>query len=186
MSTLDAAFFNRATQEVARDLLGKYLYRRTADGRLYRAIISETEAYHGTEDLGCHCAKGYTPRTSVMFGPPGRFYVYLIYGMYEMLNVVTMPEGFPSAVLIRGLTKPQILTDGRFEDVKVKTDGPGKLTRWMQIDRRFNGLPAAPETGLWIADEGLKPKKIKQTPRIGIDYAGEWKHKPWRYVLEEW
>ncbi len=181
---IDTKFFERQTEIVARELLGKYLYRQTDKG-IYRAVISETEAYHGEEDLGCHCSKGLTPRTRVMFGPPGHIYVYLIYGMYEMLNFVTMPEGFPAAVLIRGLAFPEISFDNgkNFEPLPVKTNGPGKLTRAFEITRKLNSLPLHPDTGLWL-ENGIKPVKIKTTPRIGIDYAREWKHKPWRYVAE--
>ncbi len=177
-------FFARDTLTVARELPGHFLYRRT-EGGIFRGIIAEVEAYHGLDDAGCHCAKGLTPRTRVMFGPPGHIYVYLIYGMYEMLNFVTMPDGFPAAVLIRGLLQPEFSKDGRhFEPLSKPADGPGKLTRLFRIDRQLNSLPLDRQTGLWVA-RGLLPAKLKTTPRIGIDYAGPWKHKPWRFVIEK-
>ncbi|NPA42452.1 MAG: DNA-3-methyladenine glycosylase [Chlorobi bacterium] len=182
---LEASFFKRDTRTVARELLGKYLYRRTPDGRLFRGIISETEAYHGPEDLACHCAKGKTPRTTVMFGPGGHIYVYLIYGMYEMLNFTTMDEGFPAAVLIRGLMHPEVWENGRFVPLDAKTDGPGKLTRAFEIDRSLNTRPLGDRTGLWVEDAGITPREVETTPRIGVDYAGEWKDKPWRYVIKK-
>ncbi len=182
MKVLDKTFFERNTCEVARDLLGKYLYRRTEKG-LYRAVISETEAYHGEEDLACHCAKGRTSRTEVMFGPAGHIYVYLIYGMYDMLNFTTMPEGFPAAVLVRALGYPEVWDGARFVPVKKRTDGPGRLTRALAIDRGLNKRPLTPGTGLWVADGGLRPEKIITTPRIGVDYAGEWKDKPRRFYI---
>ncbi len=178
-------FFARDTRLVAKDLLGKVLYHQTKDG-LYKAVITETEAYHGTEDLACHCSKGFTPRTEVMFGSPGHIYIYLIYGMYQMLNFVTMPKGFPAAVLIRGVSDLQISrNDKPFENLPVKTDGPGKLTKQMQIKRELNRKKLIPENHLWVTDEGINTtrKQILQTKRIGIDYAGEWKDKPWRYFI---
>lgn len=131
--------------------------------------ICETEAYGDENDLACHASRGRTPRTEVMYADGGIWYVYLCYGMHEMLNLVTGPAGRPSAVLIRGL-------DG--------VSGPGRLTRFLGIDRRFNGRPASRETGLWLEDDGLVVPRgaIIATPRIGVDYAGPvWAPKPWRF-----
>ncbi len=135
-------------------------------------MITETEAYDGLDDRASHASKGKTPRTEVMFGPPGHWYVYLIYGMYEMLNIVTGPEGYPSAVLIRGVQD---------------TDGPGKLTRQLGITRAFNTKAAAKEAGLWIEDRGIviPQNSIIRLPRIGVAYAGKWAHKPWRFLLKK-
>ena len=181
---LDKNFFRRDTRTVAQELLGKYLYREI-DGKLYRGIISETEAYHGPDDLACHCAKGKTPRTEIMFDEGGKIYVYLIYGMYDMLNFTTMDKGFPAAVLIRGIMQPEVWKNGQFVPLAVKTDGPGKLTKHFQITRDLNKKIIAPETGLWVEESGIIPQSVIQTPRIGVDYANEWKDKPWRYVIKK-
>ncbi len=182
---VDQDFFRRDTRNVAKDLLGKILYRQ--DGQsLYRAVITETEAYHGESDLACHCSKGKTPRTHVMYDKPAHIYVYLIYGMYHMLNFVTMPSGFPAAVLLRGISGLQVSENGQaFQDLPVKTDGPGKLTKHLNIDKSLNALKLHPDSGLWVADENIKipESHILTGKRVGVDYAKEWAHKPWRYML---
>lgn len=135
-------------------------------------MITEVEAYDGFDDKASHAAKGKTKRTEVMYGPPGRWYVYFIYGMYEMLNIVTGKDGYPSAVLIRGV-----------EGI----DGPGKLTRELGITRAFNTKPATMGNGLWIEDRGITiPKSgMSATPRIGVAYAGKWARKKWRFVIKK-
>jgi DNA-3-methyladenine glycosylase len=167
---LPPAFFARPADEVALALLGKSLVRRRGR-RLEAWRITETEAYVGPEDLASHAARGRTARTEVMFGPAGRFYVYFIYGMYWMLNVVTGDVGHPAAVLIRGAGE---------------VEGPGRLTRALAITGALNGKPSTERTGLWIADPGDPPpaRAILRTPRIGVDYAGPlWSAKPYRFVL---
>lgn len=167
---LPASFFDRPALAVARDLLGKYLVRQIGD-QIFSSMITETEAYLGLHDLASHASKGLTPRTKIMFGPPGNFYVYFTYGMHWLLNVVTGKEGQPAGVLIRGL-----------EDVS----GPARLTKKLDINGTLNGLPAKRSTGLWIEDRGvmLPLRLIKRTPRIGVDYAGkEWAGKPYRFVF---
>jgi DNA-3-methyladenine glycosylase len=168
---LGAAFFHRPALDVAQGLLGKFLVRRIGD-EVLAVEINETEAYIGPEDLACHASKGCTPRTQVMFGPPGVWYVYFCYGIHWMLNVVTEAEGFPAAVLFRGAGE---------------WNGPAKLTKALSIDKGLNGLPAAPQSGLWVEDRGVRipPAKIHATPRIGIDYAGQWAARPFRFVVEE-
>lgn len=166
------AFFQRPAPEVAPDLIGKYLVR-DIKGVQEAYMITEVEAYEGTDDRASHASKGRTKRTEVMFGPAGRWYVYLIYGMYEMLNVVTGSDGHPSAVLIRGV-----------EGIS----GPGRLTKRFAITRDFNTKRAGKETGLWIEDRGvvIDSGHIKKTTRIGVDYAGPvWAKKEWRFVLVE-
>lgn len=170
---LNQEFFNRPTLRVARELLGKYLVRRSAGRRRSREIarmITEVEAYVGPEDRASHASRGMTSRNRVMFGPPGVWYVYFTYGMHWMLNVVTERRGYPAAILIRGV-------HGIF--------GPGRVTKFFKIDKRFNGKPASRATGLWIEDRGLKIplRSIHRSPRIGVDYAGPWKSKPWRFYL---
>ncbi len=165
-------FRSRRTLEIARRLLGKYLVRETPRGRV-AAMITEVEAYQGEEDRACHARFGRTARSAVLYEAGGVWYVYLCYGVHEMLNLVTGPRGRPAAVLIRGIAG---------------ASGPGLVTRALGIDRRLNGLPAAPGSGLWIEDRGLRiPRSaIQATPRIGVAYAGPvWAGKPWRLVLTD-
>ena len=185
---LTADFFNRDTKLVAKELLGKVLYRQT-NNVIFKAVISETEAYHGIDDLACHCSKGITPRTEIMYGKPGHVYIYLIYGMYHMLNFVTMPKDFPAAVLIRGIQNLEISynKEKSFEKVNAKTDGPGKLTRQLQIDKTLNQLLLHTQSGLWVAEENIiiTDANIGTGKRIGVDYAKEWADKPWRYFIKK-
>lgn len=155
---------------VAENLIGKTLVRKFENGEVFRFPIVETEAYLGPEDLACHASKGKTLRTSVMFQEGGLVYVYLIYGMYWMLNFVTGKEDHPQAVLIRGI-----------EDCI----GPGRLGRFLQLDKSFYGEDLETSGRIWLEDS-KHDGKIISTPRIGIDYAGEiWKNKPWRFVLDQ-
>jgi DNA-3-methyladenine glycosylase len=161
----------KKTVALARSLLGRHLVRRLPDGRLEARRITEVEAYDGERDLACHARAGRTARTEVMYGPGGVWYVYLCYGIHEMLNLVVGPPDWPAAILIRGV-----------EGIS----GPGRVTRQLAIDRQLNGTPAAPDSGLWIEDRGGRvPRgKIQATPRIGVAYAGKiWASKPWRFVL---
>ncbi len=174
MTPLPRAFFEDDPVPVARALLGATLVVSQPAGIL-RARIVETEAYRGKEDLACHAAKGRTARTDPMFGPPGHAYVYLIYGMYELLNVVTWPEGRPAAVLIRAVEPPSTLA--------LRTDGPGKLTRALGIGRALNrqDLCAVDSPlSLWPG-ESVPDAHLGVGPRIGVDYAGEWATRPWRF-----
>ncbi len=165
---LPKSFFDRKTLTVARDLLGNYLVRRV-NGKIIREIITETEAYTGPHDRASHASRGKTKRTEVMFRGPGTLYVYFIYGMYEMLNVVTEKEDYPAAILIRAT-----------EHYK----GPGILTRELKITRAQNGKPAAKKSGVWFEESSMRAKHIARTPRIGVSYAGpEWANKKYRFVL---
>lgn len=170
-SILTRRYFNRPTLTVARSLVGKYLVRDNGKGTLAGRIV-EVEAYIGCEDKACHASKGKTARTEVLFGPPGMSYVYLIYGMYHMLNVVTERADFPAAVLIRAIE-----VDGEL------IDGPGKLCRALEIDRSLHRLDLTHGRFLWFEDRGDKvaDNQIGEFPRIGVDYAGEWAEKPWRF-----
>ncbi|MCX5721660.1 MAG: DNA-3-methyladenine glycosylase [Nitrospirae bacterium] len=170
---LSRTYFNRPTVTVARSLIGKYLVR-VNDGRRLEGKIVEVEAYVGPEDKACHASKGRTLRTDVMFGGGGIAYIYLIYGMYHCLNVVTEREGFPSAVLIRAIE-----LDGEL------IDGPGKLCRALQIDRSLNRANLTSGESLWFEDRGESVRRgsIEAHPRVGVDYAGEWAKKPWRFRL---
>lgn len=174
MSTILArAFFTRPTLTVARSLVGKYVVRENGKGEIAGKII-EVEAYVGCEDKACHASKGRTARTEVLFGPPGISYVYLIYGMYHMLNVVTERTEFPAAVLIRAIE-----VDGEL------IDGPGKLCRELGIDRSLHRLDMTQGQTLWFEDRGARVsrKQVGTFPRIGVDYAAEWAQKPWRFRL---
>lgn len=168
MNKIDLEFFNRDVLDVAPELLGKYLSVKFS-GQVYSFMITEVEAYRGEEDKACHAAKGRTNRTEIMYHKGGHIYVYLIYGMYWMLNIVTGKINAPQAILIRGI-------EG--------FNGPGKLTRQLKIDGSFYGENISRSARIWISDNILKPKVIA-SPRIGIDYAGEpWVSKPWRYTID--
>ena len=151
-------------------------------------MVVETEAYAGPHDLACHASKGRTKRTEVMFGPAGHAYVYMIYGFYYCLNVVTDCEGFASAVLIRAVEPLENIgvmrkLRGNVErDIEIAS-GPGKLCRAMDIDKKLNGEDLE-GTILWFEDRQLHPPKISTSPRVGIDYAGEYRDKLWRFFIQ--
>lgn len=157
-------FFSRPVLEVARDLIGKeFVFHQ------FRGLITETEAYGGKEDAASHAYPGLTRRNQAMFGPGGRVYIYLIYGMYYCLNIVTGEEGSPGAVLIRGLRLP---------DLHLK--GPGKICKHLGISKQEYGLNLLTHEHVYIA-EGTQGISIKATPRIGITKATD---KLWRFVEE--
>jgi len=181
---LDRSFYDRPTLKVASDLIGKVLVRRL-DGRNLAGRIVETEAYIGPLDLASHASKGKTPRTSVMFGPPGVSYVYMIYGVYFCLNAVTESEGNPAAVLIRAvepLENIRVMRTLRYNPLRDTNiaSGPGKLCMAMSIDKSLNAVDLESRK-LWIEDRSLQVDAIETSPRIGVDYAGEYKDKPWRF-----
>jgi DNA-3-methyladenine glycosylase len=161
-------FYIRDVLDVAPEIPGKTLVIRL-DNRTYgRYLVTEVEAYRGEEDRACHAFKGRTARTEIMFHEGGKVYVYLVYGMYWMFNIVTGSENIPQAVLIRGVEN---------------YPGPGKLTRAFRIDRSFYGEDLTTSERIWLEDSGVIPV-IKTSTRIGIEYAGEyWKTRPWRYYL---
>src|SRR4051812_31538483 len=170
---LETAFFERPALKVARDLLGQILVKRGRDG--FRAgRIVETEAYVGAHDLACHAAKGRTARTEVLFGPPGRAYVYLIYGMYDCFNVVTEPEGVAAAVLVRGLEPLEGISLG------VKTDGPGKLCRALKITRALNREDLRGKRLYLTPSAKVSDAEVERGPRIGVEYSGVWADQPYR------
>ncbi|MBI2108749.1 MAG: DNA-3-methyladenine glycosylase [Parcubacteria group bacterium] len=187
---LKQEFFNRNASIVARDLLGKFLVRKMGRKEIV-LMITETEAYDGSHDKASHAHKGKTARTEIMFGPAGHLYIYLCYGMYYMLNVVTGPKEYPAAVLIRAAklwtSDVQSLDGAPIKDWRASLcDGPGKLTKFLKIDKKLNALRASPKAGLWFEDRGVKIKKrdIKKTPRVGVGYAGPvWSKKKMRFVL---
>lgn len=180
------------TTMTARRLIGCRLVH-VVDGRRLAGIIVETEAYVGTADLGCHAARGRTPRVAAMFGPPGYAYIYLIYGMYYCLNAVTRSEGDPQAVLIRAIEPAEGIEQMRQNRISRKTgnappdrhlaDGPGKLCKALGIDARLYGVDL---TGEILRIEAMPPTpdtSIEAGPRIGIPYAGEWAHAPLRFWI---
>lgn len=172
MKALPRKFFNRPTVTVARDLIGCYLVRKIGT-QTVRSLITETEAYDGHGDLASHASRGMTPRTAVMFGPAGYWYVYLCYGVHWMLNIVTGPKGYPAAVLIRSVTD---------------APGPGRLTKKLKITGALNTLPSARASGLWIEARNARipANAIHASQRIGIDYAGPiWIKKEWRFTLAD-
>ena len=186
---LGRRFFERETLKVAQDLLGRYLVRKI--GRKIRAgKIVETEAYIGPEDKASHAFAGkVTPRNKAEYFKGGHCYIYLVYGMYWQLNITTNKEGKPECVLIRALEP--VITGQRSnqigkEKIKNLTNGPGKLCRWLKLNKSFYGEDLTKSSKLWLEDWGEKIKKsqIIRAKRIGIDYAQEWKEKLWRFYLK--
>lgn len=172
---LPRSFYARDTVDVARELLGKHLVH-VSDGVARAGRIVEVEAYVGAHDLASHSSKGITPRTTVMYGPPGHAYVYLIYGIYHCMNVVTEPQGHGAAVLLRAL-EPVANLDGN-------TRGPGLLCGAMGIDRRLNGHDLCSDD-FYIEDAQQEREfSIVERPRIGVDYAQEWAEKKLRFYIE--
>ena len=170
MNRLSHEFFAQDAVTMAEKLLGKTLVRTWDDGSESRYTITETEAYLGEEDAACHASKGRTPRTEVMYAKGGVIYVYLIYGMYWMLNIVSGSENHPQAVLIRGLNQ---------------ITGSGKVGRELKIDKSFYGESLEFSQRLWIED-APELADFCTDVRVGIDYAGdEWKNKPWRFIASK-
>ena len=169
LQKLDKNFYLRDVLQVAPELLGKYIIHNSRNKSNYYRI-TEVEAYRGEEDRACHANKGRTQRTEIMYHSGGHLYTYLIYGMYWMLNIVTGRENNPEAVLIRGI-------EG--------FDGPGKLTRELEIDGSYYGEHLCTSERIWLAAND-SVCTYHTTPRIGIDYAGEpWVSKPWRFRLKQ-
>jgi DNA-3-methyladenine glycosylase len=166
---LDHSFYQRDVLDVAPGLIGKYLVRKFRNGELFRSRITEVEAYRGEEDLACHASKGRTTRNEIMYHSGGVIYVYLIYGMYWMLNFVTGFENVPQAVLIRSLEH---------------ISGPGRITKRLEIDGSFYGISLIDSGIMWLENHHEK-SGFTTAMRIGVDYAGEiWKNKQWRFIME--
>ncbi len=175
MKKLTREFYNRDTVTVAKELLGKYLVHVIGDATRIAKIV-EVEAYLGPHDLAAHSAKGLTPRTKIMFGPPGHAYVYLIYGMYFCMNVVTEQEGHGTAVLIRALEP--------IKNVEGKTRGPGLLCNAMQIDKRLNGHDLESDDFYIAATNENEKFTIVKKARIGVDYAKHWAKRLLRFYIK--
>ncbi|HSF59275.1 MAG TPA: DNA-3-methyladenine glycosylase [Candidatus Binatia bacterium] len=180
------SFYEQSTLDVARQLLGKYLVRRHPDGTTVGRIV-ETEAYVGPQDKACHASRGRTARTEIMFGPAGHAYVYVVYGFHHMLNIVTEQKDFPAAVLIRAVEPMDgiaLMKKRRgIEEPRQFASGPGKLCEAFAIDGMLNGADLCGSV-LYIRDDGDAMPGIRARPRIGVDYAGTWKHKPWRFLIK--
>jgi len=168
---LTSGFYMRDVLLVAPDLVGKRICRIYEDGTSSSHIITEVEAYKGTNDLACHASKGRTPRNDAMFRQGGILYIYFIYGMHWMLNVVVSTENNPEAILIRGVAG---------------CSGPGRVSRLLKIDRSFYAEDLCSSSRIWLEDDGLSPN-IRTAPRIGVSYAGSyWANRPWRFYTEEY
>lgn len=165
----EKSFYLRDAVIVAPDLIGKLLCRRT-DGVTLKLRITETECYMGEKDLACHASRGKTPRNSVLYEEGGILYVYIVYGMHNLVNVITGKENDPQGVLIR-------CCEGY--------NGPAKLSKYLHIDRSLNRENILTSEAAWIEDDGCRPE-IVTAPRVGIDYAGDyWKNIPWRFIMNK-
>lgn len=171
---LPRSFYARSALVVARQLLGTILVH-VVDGTRRAGMIVETEAYLGERDAASHAFKGRTARTDVMFGPPGHAYVYLIYGMHHCLNVVCARDGTAAAVLLRGLAPLEGFAAG------VRTDGPGRLTRALGVTRAHNRVDLLADRLFLLPGQRIAPRLVARGPRIGVDYAGTWASKPYRF-----
>jgi DNA-3-methyladenine glycosylase len=177
---LPRRFFARPTELVAPELLGKLLVREAAGVAVRLARIVEVEAYLGPRDLASHARRGPTPRSAIMFGPPGHLYVYLIYGMHHCMNFVCERDGQAGAVLIRAAEPLAGPTAGDRRALA----GPGKLCRALGITRADKGLDlTSAASGLFVADDGSPPGAIARSARIGVDYAGDWAQRPLRFYV---
>lgn len=174
---LPRAFYAKPAETLAEELIGKILVRRfehaAGEATELRARIVETEAYVGEHDLACHASKGRTGRTQIMFGPAGFAYVYLIYGIHDMFNIVAASIGDAQAVLIRGAAA--------LGDFQADLSGPGKLARAMKITRDLNGIDLTGDQ-LFLVDDAFVAERILRTPRIGVDYSGLWKEAMLRFI----
>ena len=188
-NSLSREFFARPTLQVARELIGKRLVR-LENGKRIAGYINEAEAYVGEDDQGCHARAGRTKRTAIMYGLPGFTYVYFTYGMHWLLNLVTEEEGFPAAVLIRSIWPSEgidVIASRREGVLPARwTDGPGKITRALNIDGSLNGIDVCVPGAALFLEEGISiPDSIvTKTPRVGLNSVPEpWKSIPWRFLV---
>jgi len=195
LKILKKKFYRQDAVTVAEQLVGNVLVRER-EGQIFLNRIIETEAYFGEDDTACHASKGRTQRTEVMYQAGGVAYIYLIYGMYHMLNIVTGSRDHPQAVLIRALEPlqsnlqltaaiPKTTLSTKIPKSRLKTNGPGKLCRYLAIDKAFNGWDVTIKDKLWLTDRESEEFDISSGPRIGIDYAHpEDRDKAWRFWLK--
>jgi len=183
-SKLKRSFFNRSTVEVAVDILGKVLICRDGSTKLGGRLV-EVEAYIGRDDPACHASKGRTPRNEIMFGKPGLLYVYFTYGNHYMLNIVTEREGFPAAVLLRGLEPVyginQMMKNREVNKVTNIANGPGKISQALGITTRQKGVDVTGDR-IYLVDDKTKPDEIWCSPRIGIGADGA--DRMWRFFIK--
>lgn len=178
MQKLGRSFYNRNTEIVAKDLLGKWLVHYDPDVNIERiGRIVEVEAYLGSHDLAAHASKGITKRTEVMFGPPGYAYIYLIYGLHHCLNVVTEEVGNGCAVLLRAIEP--------IKNIEINTKGPGLLCKAMQIDKSLNGQDLLGDRLYLIEPKKEEQFDIVERPRIGVHYAKEWANRLLRFYIRD-
>lgn len=192
---LEREFFARDAEIVARELLGKILVREIGEGgerRVIRGAITETEAYIGEHDLASHARAGKTKRTEVMYGKAGVAYMFFVYGVHWMLNVVVGEVGDPQAVLIRsiklkGTRRPQAADERTEEPKNADITGPGRVARYFRLDGSFYGEDLITSSRLWVegSGKGGSDGEIVVTPRVGVGYAKDWKDRPLRFVLEK-
>ena len=186
--TLPREFYNRSTLKVARELLGARLVQ-ILNGQKLVGIITETEAYISEKDLACHAKAGRTPRTQVMYGPPGHAYVYFTYGNHWMLNVVTERENFPAAVLIRAIQPTEGIEIMSKRRSGRDTFGPGKLTQAMGITKSENGVDLTAAASSLRIEAGITVPNslVTKGPRVGLNNTPEpWLSKPWRFLVKGW
>ncbi|MCX6742827.1 MAG: DNA-3-methyladenine glycosylase [Candidatus Parcubacteria bacterium] len=196
---LKSNFYKKNTFKLAQSLLGKYLVRKDGLNIIIGKIV-ETEAYYGPHDKASHASRGKTERTKIMFDQPGLAYIYLIYGMYYCFNIVTEAKNFPAAILIRALEPvkgiPQMLKNRKLKDRKANfglrpsalTNGPAKLCQALKINKKLNKTNLTKSKILYLTEntkEKIIPSQIQCAKRIGVDYAGTYKHKLWRYYLKD-
>ena len=188
---LGREFFGQPSLIVARNLLGMRLVRIDDSVRI-SGVITETEAYCGEEDLGCHCRAGKTPRTEVMYGPPGHAYVYFTYGKHWMLNFVVERDGFPAAILIRSIQPEEgeeLITKRRGSQPKDQwTNGPGKICQALNIDSNLNSADICTEDAGLFVESGMpfRDSCVVTSPRVGLNSVPEpWKSIPWRFLVKD-
>ncbi len=178
---LTRSFYTQPTLKVAKELLGKYIIRRVGKRELVGKII-EVEAYIGPQDKAAHSYNGkITPRNKIEYLIGGYIYIYLVYGMYWQLNIITAGKGKPECVLVRAIEPEK-------EEISM-ANGPGKLCRYLKLDKSFYGEDLVKSKRIWLEDRGekIKPSQILATARIGIDYAGlYWARRKWRFLIKEY
>jgi len=198
------SFSGKDTVKIAKFLIGKILVRKiktpAGKSKIIRALITETEAYDGFSDKASHASRGKTLRNTPMFAQAGSWYIYFVYGNHFMLNLVTGPKNYPAAVLIRGIkiipknsnfiypVKLLLYSTGINFSTFYSISGPGRLTKFLKINKNLNSQPANKNSGLWIEDYRVKitQKEIEKLPRVGVNYAGPiWSKKPWRFRLKQ-